>query len=454
MPAKPSAVRRNLFIALLVLMTFLPLVVYFYTRERGRGLAEQRLIEHVERSVNRTLELKGELEKVLAKSDAGSEAVTREMESLVINDVAIDYIQLVDKEGRVVNSTPDAPRRGRVDVLRDLPLGSPDIAAPEVVRRLGSPDGRARPEFVVDLRLAGKGRWHMLVGLSAKALDEQLGQFQMPVRWSALQVAVLCVAILAVFSAYIVFLNERTRALHAQLEEESRMAYVGTLAASIAHEVRNPLSSVKMNVQMMEKRLERLADPDEVEYFHGKVERIKGEVDRLEDSISHFLAFARPAPLRARMVLLNEVVDNVLEFLHPQCQSRNIRLVRDYARSLPDVELDPGQFAQAVQNLVLNAVQALDRGGRITVTTATADGGVALSVADDGPGIPADTQHKIFDVFFTTREGGTGLGLNIVSRIVEEHRGKLTIDSKPGEGATFRIELPIRQAEAPTEEEE
>jgi len=454
MPAKPSAVRRNLFIALLVLMTFLPLVVYFYARERGRGLAEQRLIEHVARSVNRTLQLKGELEAILARPDSDSDDVTREMEDLVVNDQAIDYIQLADREGKVLNSTPGAPPRRRVDVLRDLPLGSPDIAAPEVVRRLSSDDGRTTPEFVVDLRLPDKSRGHMLVGMSAMALDEQLDQFQMPVRWSALQVAVICVAILAVFAAYIVFLNERTRTLHAQLEEESRLAYVGTLAASIAHEVRNPLSSMKMNVQMMEKRLERLADPEEVEYFHGKVERIKGEVDRLEDSISHFLAFARPTPLRARTVLLNEVVDNVLEFLHAQCQSRGIRLVRDYARNLPDVELDPGQFAQAVQNLVLNALQALDRNGRITVSTAKADGSVVLTVADDGPGIPTDIQGKIFDVFFTTRESGTGLGLNIVSRIVEEHRGKLSLTSTPGQGAAFRIELPVRQEEASSEEDE
>ena len=227
------------------------------------------------------------------------------------------------------------------------------------------------------------------------------------------------------------------------------MAYIGTLAASIAHEVRNPLSSVKMNVQMMERRLARLTDPDDVDYFHTKFERVKGEVDRLEASISHFLAFARPPPLRAQPVQLNGVVDNVLEFLAPQCESRGTELVRRYADGLPPVELDPGQFGQALQNLVLNALQALGQGGTVTVATAMARGRVVLTVADDGPGIAEDVQEKIFEVFFTTRQTGTGLGLNIVTRIIEEHRGVLSVDSRPGDGATFRIELPA----APTPHE-
>ncbi|MFW6163037.1 MAG: two-component system sensor histidine kinase NtrB [Planctomycetota bacterium] len=447
MAEQPSVLRRNLFIALLVLMTFLPLFVYFYARTRGKGLAEKRLIEHVEQSVNRTLELKRQLEETLARSDPSSDAAAADMTSLVVNDESIAYIQLADRDGRIVNSTAQGPRRERVDVLAELPPGSPDIAAPEVVRNLRAPDGRAMPEFVVDLRLPDGRRSHMLVGMSSRALDEQLRQFQMPVRWSALQVAVLCVAILAGFSAYIVYLNEKTRSLHAALEEEQRLAYVGTLAASIAHEVRNPLSSVKMNVQMIERRLERLGEPGDVEYFQTKVERIQSEVDRLEESVSHFLAFARPAPLRAQLLALNEVVDGVLDFLEPQCREADIELVRDLAGDLPPVEVDPNQIAQALQNLVLNAVQAIGTGGRITVRTAQSGGAVVLAVADDGPGIPPEDQEHVFDVFYTTREGGTGLGLNIVSRIVDEHGGHLSLDSAPGQGTTFRIALPPSRAD-------
>ena len=329
---------------------------------------------------------------------------------------------------------------------------SPDDAAGEIVRRWEASDPTALPEYLVDLRPPKKTVTHMIVGMSKPALDLQVTEFQKPAFWSALQIAIICVAILAVFSAYIVYLNERSRVLNARLQEESRLAYVGTLAASIAHEVRNPLSSVKMNVQMIENRLDRLADPEQAAYFRGKVERIKGEVDRLEGSIGHFLAFARPTPMRPEAVNLNKVMDDVLDFLAADCEVHSVQLVRKYARDLPPVELDPGQFVQAIQNLVINAVQALGRGGTITVTTEAGDGLVAVTVADNGPGIPKDTQDKIFEVFFTTREGGTGLGLNIVSRIVEEHHGKLTLQSEPGHGAAFRIELPVAPAAPPGQE--
>jgi len=282
----------------------------------------------------------------------------------------------------------------------------------------------------------------MVVGLARRSLEDELADLQRPLLLSSLQIAVICMAMLAGFSAYIVYVSERARALQAQLQEESRLAYVGTLAAGIAHEVRNPLSSVKMNVQMMESRLSRLSNPEEADYFRGKVERIKGEVERLESSVDDFLAFARPSPLRLETVELNAVVDNTLELLQPQCQSQGVQLVRRLARDLPPVRLDPRQFVQAIENLVLNAVQATGRGGVVTVATGREDDAVVLSVSDNGPGIPEDLREKIFNVFFTTRQGGTGLGLNIVSRIVEDHHFRLDLHSEVGKGTTFRILVP------------
>ena len=435
------SLRRKLFVALLVMMTFLPLVVYLYSREQGRQEAAQRLTAHVERSVTRALEIKGELEPVIEKAGPRTDSVRLAMERLVGHDTSIAYLQLADSTTQVVNSTSGAPRRATVP-LEVVPHAAPELAAPEVVRVLQGRGKATTPEYVMGVRLSKQERGHLLVGVSTQVLDEQLREFQEPWRWSSIQITVICVAILAVFSAYIVLLHERARGLAAQLQEESRLAYVGTLAASIAHEVRNPLSSVKMNVQMMERKLGELGDPAQADYFRGKVERIKGEIERLEDSVNHFLAFSRPAPLRPEAVRLGDVVDSVLELLQPQCQAKGVQLVRRYARDLPSVEIDPRQFVQAIQNLVLNAAQALGRGGTITVATEATPDGVAVSVADNGLGIPKDIQQQIFEVFFTTREGGTGLGLNLVSRIVEEHHGKLTVESEPGHGATFRIELP------------
>ncbi|MBM4032967.1 MAG: hypothetical protein FJ291_14430 [Planctomycetes bacterium] len=435
MRSRMWSLQRNLFVALLVMMTLLPLVVYLYSREQGRAEAAQRLWVYVERSVSRALDIRGALEPVIEKAGPRSDAVQAAMERSVGGDPPIAYLQLAGLSRQVLNSTSGAPQRDQV------PAETRPAAADELVQALRRGGSHAAPEYTIGLRLGKQERGHLLVGLSANAFEEQLRQFHEPLGWSSVQITIICVAILAVFSAYIVFLHERARALAAHLQEESRLAYVGTLAASIAHEVRNPLSSVKMNVQMMEKRLGDL-DPAQADYFRSKVERIKGEVERLEDSVSHFLAFSRPTALRLELVKLSDVADNVLELLQPQCQAKGIQLVRRYARDLPPVELDPRQIIQAIQNLVLNAAQALGKGGTITVSTAPTADGVALSVADSGPGIPKEIQPHIFEVFFTTREGGTGLGLNIVTRIVEEHHGKLTLESEPGKGATFRIELP------------
>jgi signal transduction histidine kinase len=429
-------------ITLLVLMTLLPLVVYLYLESRGRMLAGIGLAEQVEANVSRTLQLREAMELVLEEAEPTSDAVRQELERLVMSANAIAYLQLADREGRVLNSTSGAPERATVPVLA-LPTASSE----EVMARLENRKDDTPPEYVVDLLIEPKTRGHIVVGMSVEDLGERLKELQQPVRFSALQIAVICMAILAAFSAYIIYLNERARTLQAQLQEESRLAYIGTLAASIAHEVRNPLSSVKMNVQMMENKLRKLDDPERSEYFLGKIERVNGEIERLEDAVGHFLAFARPAALALEAASLNDVVARVLDFLQPQCSDRGVQIVRRLGKDLPPVRLDPNQFAQAMQNLVLNALQALDRGGTITVTTERTNGSVGVVVADDGPGIDQEAQKHIFDVFFTTREGGTGLGLNIVNRIVEEHRGRLSVESREGEGASFRIELDAQGSE-------
>jgi len=435
MRTRASSLRRKLFIALLVLVTLLPLVVYVYLRERGKAIAAQRLAEQVERSVARALRMKEQLEPLLVQHEPASPQLREAMERLVASEETIAYMQIADGLARVLSSTYGAPVRNRVP-LTVLPLASPEVARGELAAR------REAPEFVVGLRGPRGARLHMVVGLARRSLEDELADLQRPLLLSSLQIAVICMAMLAGFSAYIVYVSERARALQAQLQEESRLAYVGTLAAGIAHEVRNPLSSVKMNVQMMESRLSRLSNPEEADYFRGKVERIKGEVERLESSVDDFLAFARPSPLRLETVELNAVVDNTLELLQPQCQSQGVQLVRRLARDLPPVRLDPRQFVQAIENLVLNAVQATGRGGVVTVATGREDDAVVLSVSDNGPGIPEDLREKIFNVFFTTRQGGTGLGLNIVSRIVEDHHFRLDLHSEVGKGTTFRILVP------------
>jgi signal transduction histidine kinase len=441
MAATQRHVGRELLVAVLVLMTLLPLVVYLYLRQRGREQAVQRLIQDVARTASLAPRLTSRLGPLLEEAGPRSDAVTEELERLVMSHEPIAYIQLCGRTGGVLSSTSGAPLRDQVPRLRDLPLGSPDVLAPNMAEQLASAQPGSAPEFVMDVRLGPEEPGFILFGLSVEAVHRRLRDYQAPEHLSALQISILCVAILAVFSACIFHLHRRTQSLHAQLEQERRLAYIGTLASSIAHELRNPLSSVRMNAQMLQRTLDELPQPD-TQSFRRKLQRIQTDVDRLDDSIGHFLSFARPQPTELTRANLNAVVEQALGLLEPQVRNHAARVVRRLARDLPAVRLDPRQVAQAVENLVLNAIQACPNGGTVAVETAAQDDTVAITVTDNGPGIPPDVRERIFDVFFTTREDGTGLGLNIVQRIVEEHRGKLSVDSEPGRGSTFRIELP------------
>jgi len=258
-----------------------------------------------------------------------------------------------------------------------------------------------------------------------------------------LKMSLVGAALLLGLGAYIVVLSERGRKLESQLERERGLAYVGTLAAGLAHEIRNPLSSVKMNVQMIEQKLSAL-DHDPYAYLNTKVHRILQETTRLEGSISDFLRFARPAPLQKEKVALNRLVDETVEFMAPECTQAGVEIVRQYADGLPPLALDSAQFSRALRNLIINARQSLsERGGQITLTTRRNGSTAEVTVADSGPGVSKEVRERLFDVFVTTKPDGTGLGLSIVKQIAEAHGGAVRLEQRPGPGAAFTLAVPL-----------
>jgi len=282
----------------------------------------------------------------------------------------------------------------------------------------------------------------LVVGLVSLNIGSQLGMLSQKLGYRALRLSLVGTSLLALLAAYIVYLNDRTRELQLKLEGEKRLAYIGTIAAGMAHEIRNPLSSVKMNIQMIE---DKLVDCDDQQsgYLVNKVGRIHRETARLEEAVNNFLAFARPKPLERRWAGLTEAVDHVVEFLEPACAQDNIRIVRDYSHDLPQAYVDPEQIGQAVENLVRNAYQAIGSDGVVEVYTGRRGNHLEIRVSDDGPGIPADSREKVFEIFYTTKDGGTGLGLTIVKQIADAHGGSVSFETIDGKGTTFTIRLPI-----------
>jgi signal transduction histidine kinase len=224
--------------------------------------------------------------------------------------------------------------------------------------------------------------------------------------------------------------------LEQQMQRTEKLATIGKIAAGIAHEIRNPLTTVRGLLQMLEHRYASQNVIEQREYVQVMLQ----EIDRVNDLVSELLLLAKPH----RMCKVPSSIQQLVEELRPLVESeallRKIE-VRWHLLETPLVWADAGMMKQVVLNLVKNAMEAMEDGGVLTVSLDVDGGTVRLEVADTGPGIPYYQMDKIFDAFFTTKEKGTGLGLPICQRIISEHKGEIRVSSK-GFGTTFSILLP------------
>jgi len=226
---------------------------------------------------------------------------------------------------------------------------------------------------------------------------------------------------------------------HAQIK---RMQSFGMMAAGIAHEVGNPLNSLDIHLQLIERRMRLLNGAGKTELVE-LLEVAKEEVKRLEGIVSRFLKAARPEPPAFAEGDVPALLDRTLDFMEPEMQRAGIALERRYAPFVPPVMCNVDQLRQVFINLLRNAVQAMPRGGAIRVEAGLDRGQVTVSVADSGCGIPEDHLGRIFEPYFTTKDGGSGLGLVIVERLVSEHGGDLVVSSTPGKGTTITVRIPV-----------
>lgn len=220
--------------------------------------------------------------------------------------------------------------------------------------------------------------------------------------------------------------------------DEELHSLVGTMASGIAHEIRNPLSTLRMNLQLLREDWENPITERE-QKGRKRIDVLLRETERMESVVSDFVRFAAGHALRLEPTNLNALTSELLDFLAPQAERSHIRLVRDFARDLPLVQVDPNLIRQALLNLLVNAQQVLPSGGEIRVRTVENGQYVKLSVADNGPGIPSEHREKIFNLYFSTKPGGTGLGLPMVKKIVEEHQGVIEVETELKKGTTFTL---------------
>jgi signal transduction histidine kinase len=223
-------------------------------------------------------------------------------------------------------------------------------------------------------------------------------------------------------------------------------AEFAALVGGLAHEIRNPLSTIRLNMELLAEDFES-TDPESPtkqrdRRAKAKIDLVRQECDRLQKLLGDFLDFARQESLSPEPGSLNVEIEQLLDFFAPKARDAGVEIVRYLDPELATVRLDRETFRSAVLNLLLNAVQAMEGGGQLVVRTRPSGLGVVLELIDTGPGMDAETLAKVFQAFYTTKQGGSGLGLPTSRKIIEAHGGTIDIESAPGRGTKVTIWMP------------
>ncbi len=318
----------------------------------------------------------------------------------------------------------------------------PGIEAPELPLRIESQvvEESETLNYDMEIPIGDLGMLH--IGISRLELEERVEVLrgELVRQTSVLGAVTLAVLLLAYLTIW--WLWRRGRRLEEQAAEAERMAYIGTLASGLAHEIRNPLNSLNLNMQMLEEDAGRPSSSESRSRLFAVTQQ---EIHRLERLVTDFLSYAKPRPLETERVAAVDLLRRCSDLLAAEFHTRGARIAVEELSDGALVEVDQSQFTQLLLNLAQNALAATEETGRpprITLTARASEGMVHLEVEDNGVGIPRGESSKIFDLFYSTRKGGTGLGLAVVRRIAADHGGSVEVESTVGVGTRVRVSVP------------
>jgi signal transduction histidine kinase len=230
-------------------------------------------------------------------------------------------------------------------------------------------------------------------------------------------------------------LQEELKKAQEELKRSERLKAVGTLAAGMAHEIKNPLTGIKTFTEYLPSKG---GNPDFRDKFYKIV---SSEVNKINDIVQQLLDFSKPKPLQLKPCNINNLLDQTLSFLNNDFIKNNIKVNKNYNSTLPYLNIDPNQIQQVFLNLFLNSIDAMKQGGTLAIITKLTQNSTEIIIQDTGTGISNKDLEHVFDPFYSTKEKGTGLGMSIVYGIIKEHKGEISVESEVNKGTTFRIRL-------------
>ena len=225
--------------------------------------------------------------------------------------------------------------------------------------------------------------------------------------------------------------------------QSEKLGALATLAAGVAHEIGNPLNSLAIHMQLLEREIAKLRPGRRRDELAARVETSRQEIERLDGIIQQFLGAVRPSKLDYRPVQINELLEGLLEFNYYEITGQQIGIEKHYDPAIPRALMDEAQIKQALLNVIKNAVQAMPKGGLLTVTTKLERDEIVVRFADTGVGMSEEQLGRIFDPFYTTKDRGSGLGLMIVYKIITDHNGRIDVESEEGRGTQVTVVLPV-----------
>jgi PAS domain S-box-containing protein len=398
---------------------FVPLIREFYANDPDRGYESIVALEKVF-----MLDASLAMDAYIA-SDRYRHL--QQLESIVNDSADVIFSLDMDNRFRSWNRAAEAVFGWRAEELLGKPFTMiipPELlAAGELERIEGAMEHHGHYSFE-SVRLAKDGR-RVPVEVSVSLLHDPQG---VPIGRSAI----------------LRDITERKRLEDEKLRAE-RLAVIGAMSARLAHEIRNPLSSITLNIDLVGDEVETLSrdNAGTADEARSLLRSINSEVRRIQRVTEDYLQFARMPKPRRELVSINEVIRQGLTFMESLFQATKVAVRTEFDESLPAIEADEGQLWQAILNLVRNAIEAMPEDGTLTLMTVRRGKYLVLTVSDTGKGMTETEQQQLFKPFFSTKSSGTGLGLPLTQQIVAEHGGSIRCESAPGKGATFVVELPL-----------